>query len=137
MQLTSQTFEADDIESAVELCYANRWTDGLPVVPPTRGAIERLIGNLGRAPDEILGVVPPRNGVATIEKIAINCVMAGCRPEYAPVVSAALEAMLEERFNLNGVQTTTHACAPLAMVSGPVVKKLARIRPFRSTTGRE
>jgi hypothetical protein len=58
------------------------------------------------------------------KKIAINCVMAGCRPEYVPIVIAALEAMLEERFNLNGVQTTTHACAPLAMVSGPAVKTL-------------
>ncbi len=124
MQLASQSFETTDIESAVELCYQNKWTDGLPVVPPTRGAIERIIAHLKRAPDEVVGVVPPRNGVATIEKIAINCVMAGCRPEYVPVVIAAIEAMLEERFNLNGVQTTTHACAPLCMVSGPAVRTL-------------
>ena len=124
MQLASQTFDTTDIESAVELCYQNKWTDGLPVVPPTRGAIERIIAHLKRAPDEVVGIVPPRNGVATIEKIAINCVMAGCRPEYVPVVIAAIEAMLEERFNLNGVQTTTHVCAPLCMVSGPAVRTL-------------
>ena len=124
MQLASRIFEAEDLEAAVELCFEKKWTDGLPVVPPTRGAIERILEHLKRDPQEVVGVVPPRSGVATIEKIAINCVMAGCRPEYVPIVIAALQAMLEERFNLNGVQTTTHACAPLIMVSGPAVKTL-------------
>ena len=124
MQLASRIVEAEDLESAVELCFQNKWTDGLPVVPPTRGPIERILAYLRRDANEVIGVVPPRNGVATIEKIAINCVMAGCSPEYVPIVIAALEAMLEERFNLNGVQTTTHACAPLAIVSGPAVKTL-------------
>ena len=124
MQLASRTFETPDIDAAVEFCYARNWTDGLPVVPPTRPAIERMLAFLGRDPAELVGIVPPRNGMATIEKIVINCVMAGCRPEYAPIVIAAVAAMLEERFNLNGVQTTTHACAPLAVVSGPIVKRL-------------
>jgi hypothetical protein len=124
MQIASRTFELDELDDAVELCYEQRWTDGLPVIPPTRRAIERILTLLKRDPNEIVGVIPPRNGVATIEKIAINCVMAGCKPEYVPVVIAAVEAMLEERFNLNGVQTTTHCCAPLAIVNGPVVKKL-------------
>ena len=124
MELTSQIFEADDLEAAVEFCYQQKWTDGLPVVPPTRGAIERIIAYLGRDPAQIVGTVPPRNGIATIEKIAINCAMAGCKPEYVPIVIAALEAVLEERFNLNGVQTTTHSCAPLCIVSGPAVRTL-------------
>jgi hypothetical protein len=124
MLLTSRIIGADDLEQAVELCYRMKWTDGLPVVPPTRGAIEPILGHLGRDPQEVVGVVPPRNGIATIEKIAINSAMAGCRPEYVPIVIAAVEAMLEERFNLNGVQTTTHACAPLTMVSGPAVRAL-------------
>src|SRR4051812_27651361 len=124
MQLASRIVEADDLESAVELCFKEKWTDGLPVVPPTRGPIERILAYLRRDANEVVGIVPPRNGVATIEKIAINCVMAGCKPEYVPIVIAALEAMLEERFNLNGVQTTTHACAPLVMVSGPAVRQL-------------
>ena len=124
MELASRIFEASDLEAAVELCYAQNWTDGLPVVPPTRAPIERSVRHLGRDPGEVIGIVPPRNGVATIEKIAINCAMAGCRPEYVPVVIAAVEAMLEERFNLNGVQTTTHACAPLCIVSGSAVKAL-------------
>jgi hypothetical protein len=124
MQLESKIFTAVDLETAVACCYENNWTDGLPVIPPTRGAIERIIDYLRRDPKEVVGIIPPRNGVATIEKVAINCVMAGCKPEYVPVVIAAVEAMLEERFNLNGVQTTTHSCAPLVMVSGPVVERL-------------
>ncbi len=83
MQLTSRVFEVDDIEAAVEFCYQQSWTDGLPVVPPTRGAIERHLAYLDRKADEVIGVIPPRNGVATMEKVVINCVMAECRPEYA------------------------------------------------------
>lgn len=124
MHLSSRIVLAADLEAAVEVCYREKWTDGLPVVPPTRGAIERILTYLNRDPGEIIGVMPPRNRVATIETIAINCVMAGCRPEYVPVVIAAVEAVLEEGFNLNGVQTTTHACAPLCVVSGPAVKAL-------------
>src|SRR3954468_323259 len=99
VQLASRIYEAEDLEAAVEICFDNRWSDGLPVVPPTRGAIERILHHLQRDPQEVIGIVPPRNGVATIEKIAINCVMAGCKAEYVPIVIAALEAMLEERFN--------------------------------------
>lgn len=124
MQLTSRIFEAEDMEAAVAYCYEQKWTDGLPVIPPTPRAVERIIAYLGRDPAEVVGIVPPRNGMATIEKIAINCVMAGCKPEFVPVVIAAVEAMLADRFNLNGVQTTTHCCAPLCIVSGPSVKSL-------------
>src|SRR3990167_939490 len=124
MQLESTLVEVADVESAIEFCYQQRWTDGLPVVPPTRGATERIIEYLRRDPKDVIGIIPPRNGVATIEKIAVNSVMAGCKPEYVPFVIAAIEAMLEERFNLNGVQTTTHCCAPIVIVSGPAVKKL-------------
>ncbi len=124
MELLSPLHSADDLDAAVEYCYAQRWTDGLPVVPATRAPVERMLAYLGRDPQEVVGIIPPRNGIATIEKIVINCVMAGCRPEYVPVVIAAVKAMLEERFNLNGVQTTTHNCAPLVVVSGPAVKAL-------------
>lgn len=124
MPFASKIHEAADLEAAVEYCYQQRWTDGLPVIPPTPGAVERIVGYLGRAPGEIIGIVPPRNGIATIEKIAINCVMAGCKPEYVPIVITALEAMLQERFNLNGVQATTNPCAPLAIISGPAAGEL-------------
>ena len=125
MDLASPVVEVADMESAIEYCFQQKWTDGLPVVPPTRAAIERTIAHLARDPQEVIGIIPPRDGIATIETIAINCVMAGCRPEYVPIVIAAVEAMIGERFNLNGVQTTTHGCAPLTIVSGPAVKRLA------------
>ncbi|MBI4198723.1 MAG: hypothetical protein HY533_06405 [Chloroflexi bacterium] len=124
MKLGSETYEVANIMEAHEFCYQQGWTDGLPVVPPTQEAIARILEYLGRDPAGILGVVPPRNGVATLEKVAANCVMAGCLPEHTPVVIAALEAVLEEPFNLNGVQTTTHCCAPLVVVSGPAVRTL-------------
>jgi hypothetical protein len=117
--LTADRVEAADLESAIELCYERRWTDGLPVVPPTEGSVQKIINYLGEDPKRVVGIVPPRRGVATIEKIAINCVMAGCPPEHTPIVIAALEAMLEPAFNLEGVQATTNPCAPFVMVSGP------------------
>ena len=124
VQLISDIHETADLESAVEYCYQQNWTDGLPVIPPTPKAVERILRYLQREPQDIIGIMPPRDGVVTIEAVAVNCVMAGCRPEYVPLVIAALEAILEERFNLNGVQTTTHSCAPLVMVSGPAVKAM-------------
>lgn len=124
MDLAATQFESTDIDAAVEFCYEQRWTDGLPVIPPTRGAVERIINHVKRDPNEVVGIIAPRDGVATIEAIAINCVMAGCKPEYVPIVIAVIEAICEEKFNLNGVQTTTHSCAPLVMVSGPAVKQL-------------
>jgi len=125
VQLASRIFEANDMAAAVEFCFEQKWTDGLPVVPPTPDAVERILDYLKRDPHEVVGVIQPRDGIATIETIAINCVMAGCKPEYVPIVIAAIEAMVDESFNLNGVQTTTHGCAPLVIVSGPAVKRLA------------
>ena len=125
MVLRSRTYTIPEgIEEAVEFCYEQGWTDGLPVVPPTQGAIERIIEYLGRDPNEVVGIVPPKKGAATIEKIAINCVMGGCLKEYVPIVIAVLEAMLEPPFNLNNMQASSHCGAPLAIVSGPAVKTL-------------
>jgi hypothetical protein len=117
-------FEVEDLDAAVELCFRERWTDGLPVTPATEPAVRRMIDYLGRDPDEVLGIVAPRRGIATLEKVVVNCVMAGCLPEYVPIVIAALEAILDPSFNLEGVQTTTNPCAPLVMVSGPAVRRL-------------
>src|SRR5918993_23126 len=107
MQLSSHVHEVEDLDAFVELAYANGWTDGLPVVPPTDAKVEAMIAYLGREPDEVVGVVPPGEGIATIEKIAINAVMAGCKPEYMPLIVAAVEAMLDPRFELLRVQATT------------------------------
>jgi hypothetical protein len=105
-------------------CYDKGWTDGLPVFPPTQQALSRMLACTDRARDDAVGVIPPLNGVATIEKIAINAIMAGCRPEYLPVVITAVEAMLHPDYNLYGRQTTTHPGAHLMIVHGPVRNEL-------------
>jgi len=94
-------------------------TDGLPVVPPTRARVEAAIAAAGRPRDEVIALVAPALGRATIERIAVNAVMAGCRPEYLPVVIAGVEAMCDEGFSLVGVSGTTDAVAPIFIVNGP------------------
>ena len=115
---------AQTIEEWVELAHAEGLTDGLPVYPPTRTAVDALVEASGRDPGLLLGAIPPRGGAATVEVVAANAVMAGCKPEHFEVVLGAVEAMLEDRFNLRGVVTTTHPCWPLVIVSGPVVEQL-------------
>ena len=107
-----------------ELSYELGLTDGLPTFPPERGTVARLIDATGRAGDEIVGALPPSLAPATVEAIAANAAMAGCRPEYMPIVLTALDAMLAPRFNLGGVAVTTHPAWPLVIVSGPVVDEL-------------
>src|SRR5690348_17285805 len=104
----------------IEELYARGVTDGLPVVPPSRERVARAIEASGRAADELIGLIPPNFGRATVEKIAINAVMAGCQPEYLPVVLAAVEAVCDERFDLQGVSATTNATAQLVVVNGPI-----------------
>lgn len=125
-ELTSDVLEVDpsDFEAANKALYRKNLTDGLPVVPPTRERVEEMVAGTDRDPDEVVGVVPPRYGDATVEKIAINAVMAGCKPSYMPVLLAAVEAMTEERFNLYGINATTHPVAPLVVVNGPIVDEL-------------
>src|SRR5438046_9366186 len=105
---------------AIEALYARGVTDGLPVVPPTRARVERAVAASGRPADALIGLVPPNYGRATVEKIAVNAVMAGCRPEYLPVVLAAVEAVCDDAFDLHGVSATTNAPAPLVIVNGPL-----------------
>jgi hypothetical protein len=106
------------------LARARGWTDGLPVAPPVAEQVDAILDYLGLDPGHSLGRLGPANGDATIEQVAIQCVMAGCRPEHVPVVIAAVEAMLEPGFNIGGIQATTNPCAPLAVVCGPVVSEL-------------
>ena len=116
--------EIADFWEWYELACRNGWTDGLLVAPPTEERVGAILDYLGRDPLDVVGVVPPRDGLATIEQIAVNCAMAGCLPEHVPVVVAALEAMLEPEFNLRGVQSTTNPCAPLVIVNGPAARRL-------------
>ncbi len=112
--------DADVEADAIEELYARGVTDGLPVVPPTRTRVARAVVASGRDGGELIALVPPNYGRATVEKIAVNAVMAGCRPEYLPVVIAAVEAVCDEAFDLHGVSATTNAPAPLVIVNGPV-----------------
>jgi hypothetical protein len=116
--------EVAGLDEWADLALAHRWTDGLPVYPPTEEAVAALLGGWGVDPEATLGEVPPRRGIATAEAVAANCVMAGCKPEHAAIVWAALEAVLDPIFNLQGVQTTTHSCEPLTIISGQIVEDL-------------
>ena len=124
MDFCAEAIDVSDYHAAVELFFERGWTDGLAIVPPTEELVEQMIQAAGRAPDEEIGEIPPVQGIATIEKLAINAVMAGCRPEYFPIIITAIEAMLEPEHNLNGVQTTTHSCVPLVIVHGPIATQL-------------
>lgn len=120
----AERIECDGYDAAVDYIYERGWTDGLPFLLPTPERVGSLLDGTTRSPTEILGAVPPRRGIATVESVAINAAMAGCLPEYMPVVLAAVEALLNPTFNLNGVQATTHINVPLVIVSGPVVEQL-------------
>jgi len=107
-----------------EVFFARGWTDGLPVSIPTSGKVEQMIAACGRDASETIGPLPPRWRMATIEKIAINAVLAGCRADYFPVVLAAVEALLLDDCQLYGIQTATNTTAPLIIVNGPLVEEL-------------
>ena len=116
----SRTGTAPDEEAALETFFQNGWTDGLPVVIPTPERVENMLvftGGLDR--DVIVGVLGPAQGEATVEKIAVNAVMAGCLPEYMPILIAAVEAVADPEFNLGPIQATTHGAGPVIFVNGP------------------
>ncbi len=99
-------------------------SDGFPIIAPAPEAVANMVEGAGRSGQDVLGKVPPRGGIATVEQVAVNAVMAGCRPEHMPVLVTAVEAMLEPRFNLASVQATTHSVAPLLIVHGPIAAQL-------------
>ena len=100
------------------------WSDGLPVVTPTEERINRMLLATGRDPDEIIGPIPPAMEIATVASVATHAVMAGCKPEYLPVVLGATELMLQAEFNVNGVQGTMHGVAPMMIVNGPYASEI-------------
>jgi hypothetical protein len=125
LQAPGASLECEDDFDAVNALVRERgWSDGLPIVPPTTQRVERMLAYCDRPWDEPVAKVAPRYGEATPLRLAANAVMAGCRPEYFPLLALAIEAMCEEPFNLYGVQATTHLCAPLVIVNGPVAKEL-------------
>lgn len=100
------------------------WTDGLPIIAPTEEAVAEFLRWTDRDPREVVAVLAPRQGEATVERIAANAVMAGCRPDYFPVVVTAIEALADPLFNLDAIQATTHPVAPLLIVNGPIAAEL-------------
>ena len=124
MRLTSIEVEVAGWVEAVEACFERGWSDGLPVVPATEDAVRRFVEAAGREPDEVVVREPTRRRTITVEKVAINAVLAGCRPEYMPVVLAALEAMGDPAYNLHGAITSTGGSAPFLVVNGPVRRAL-------------
>jgi len=119
--MTSATLEAASEAAALELFHSNGWTDGLPVVIPTPERVEAMLAwSQGLDGDIVLGEMGPAGGEATVAKLAVNAVMAGCLPEYFPVVLAATEAVLDPAFAHEVMQQTTHAITPLIIVNGPI-----------------
>lgn len=113
-----------DDEDEIEAIYARGWTDGLPVVVPTERRVMRMLAGSTRDPKEVLGLCPPNLVELTVEKVAINAVMAGCKPEYLPVVLAAVEAALDPAFSMHGVLATTMFVGPVVVVNGPVRRQI-------------
>lgn len=114
--------ELDDATDPFEYCL--QFGDPLPVVPPTVQRVERMLKSTPLAPDEVIALIPPNYGAATVEKIAANAVMAGCKPEMIRVLVPLVRAVCDERFNIHGVQATTHFAAPLVIVNGPIRREL-------------
>ena len=115
---------ASDVFAAMELFHERGWTDGLPIVPPTPDRVQQMLNSVRRDPQQVIACIPPRQGLATVEKIAVNAVMAGCLPSYLPVVIAAVQALTEDKFGLRSIQSSTHSIAPLLIVNGPAAKEL-------------
>ena len=118
-------FEApDDLDAINRLYRERRWSDGLPIVPPTQERGARMLGATRRARDEVVAAVAPGYGAATVERIAINAVLAGCDPEYLPLLIAATAAVAAPEFNLQGIQSTTNPVAVWLIINGPVAQRL-------------
>jgi hypothetical protein len=122
--LVARKIEISENDDPMEVAYERGWSDGLPVTPPTDERVLRMLSGTTRKPGEVVGRVPPYLAECTVEKVAINAVLAGCKPEYMPVLLAALEAALEPVFTLHGVLATTYFSSPIIIVNGPVAKRI-------------
>jgi hypothetical protein len=119
-KLRSRRVELASLEDEIEALFDRGWSDGLPLVPPTEARVLRMLAGTSREPDEVVAVAPPDLVNVTVEKVAVNAVMAGCRPEYLPVVLAAVEAACTDEFNIHGVLATTMPMGPVIVVNGPI-----------------
>jgi hypothetical protein len=122
--LRSAAYDVADAYEANELFQRNGWTDGLPIVPPTEALVLRFLAAASRAPDDVVGVEPVRRRRITAEKVAIAAVMAGCLPEYMPVVMALVKAVCEPEYGLHGCTASTGGSAPFVVVNGPIRREI-------------
>ena len=123
-RLRSRRVALGTSEDEIEAMYERGWSDGLPLVPPTPERVAHLLTGTTRAPDDVVAVVPPDLVECTVEKVAVNAVMAGCRPEYLPVVLAAVEAACTDEFNMHGLLATTWFAGPVVIVNGPITRAI-------------
>jgi len=114
----------DASQKVNELFLESHWADGLPIVPPTPELVKAMEAGTTRSPKDVLGQVAPKNGTATVEKIAINAVMAGAKPEYFPVILAGMEGFLDRHYDLTHVVASTGSFTPVVIVDGPIAKEL-------------
>jgi hypothetical protein len=114
----------DDLDAFQDWAMAERWSDGLPVMPSTAARVEHVLGVWQARRHEVVARLAPLDGAATLETIAVNAALAGAGPEHLPVIVAAVRAIANPRFNLNAIQTTTHPCTPLVIVNGPIAARV-------------
>jgi len=123
-ELASKRFAVDDLTQAMDLCFEKGWTDGLPVVPPTEARVQAMLDAVALAPDKEIAFITNRQVGVTAEKVAINAVMAGCKPEYMPVVVAAVEGIADPRWGYHGPATSTGGAGVLMIINGPIGRRL-------------
>jgi hypothetical protein len=123
-RLRSRRVALGPSEDDIEAMFDRGWTDGLPVVPPTAARVARMLGGTTRDPNEVVAIAPPDLVECTVEKVAINAVLAGCRPDYLPVVLTAVEAACTDEFNIHGLLATTWFSGPVVIVNGPITRAL-------------
>ncbi len=124
IELKSRRHTVNDLGDAIDLCYANGWTDGLPVIPPTAERITAMLAAVQLEPAQQLSFIENRQVSVTAEKVAINAVMAGCKPEYMPVIVATVEALADPLYGYHGPATSTGGSAVFMLVNGPMAKQI-------------
>ncbi len=115
---------SDAYQKVNDLFLDNHWSDGLPIVPPTVKLVNAMLAGTSRSPQEVIGQTAPKQGTATVEKIAVNAAMAGAKPEYFPVILAAMDGFLDKHYDLTHVQASTGSFTPIVVISGPLGKEL-------------
>ncbi len=123
-RLHSRRVELATLEDEWEAMWDRGWSDGLPVVPPTEARVLAMLEGTTRQPTDVVATVPPNLDACTVEKVAVNAVMAGCRPDYLPVVITAVEAVCTDEFNMHGVLATTMSVGPILVINGPVAHRI-------------